>query len=50
MNQLQLLDIESNPPITTAGSALSAETKLACVSVLNPPVIKNPAKPAIFQQ
>ena len=38
--------IESSPPITTAGRALSAEIKLACDNKLKPPVIKNPAKAA----
>ena len=35
--------IESSPPITTAGKARSAKTKLSCVRVLNPPVKTNPA-------
>ena len=38
--------IESSPPITTAGSARSALTKLNCDKVLKPPVIKKPEKAA----
>ena len=38
--------MESKPPITTAGRALSADIKLEFVSVLNPPVMKKPANAA----